>query len=92
MVKLFNRGWNRVNIVVDEIVDPDSPVDTLPAHTNEHPASIGDDINLPLLVREIGERKKRKLIKRREELVKELHLIDKELMQLDVLLDAAHSL
>ena len=92
MVKLFNRGWRQVNVVVDDIVDPDSPVDILPDHTNEHPASLGDDINLPLLVRELGERKKLKIVKRREELVKELDKLDKELMQLNVLLDAAHSL
>jgi hypothetical protein len=92
MVKLFSKGWNQVTVAVDDIVDPESPITTLPDHTNEHPASLGDDINLPLLVREMGERKKYKLIKRREELVKEMDMVDKELMQLDVLLDAANSL
>lgn len=92
MVKFFSKGWNQVTLAVDDIVDPESPLTTLPDHTNEHPASIGDDINLPLLVRELGERKKDKLWKRRAQLVKELDVIDKELMQLDVLLDAANSL
>ena len=92
MVKLFNRGWRSVSMTVDEIVDSESPVDHLPNVTGEHLGSIGDDINLPLLVRELGGRKKTTLNKRREQLLKELDTIDKELMQLDVLLDAAEKL
>ena len=89
MVKLFNRGWHSVTMTVNEVVDSDSPVDYLPNVTGEHPGSIGDDINLPLLVMEVGTRKKKKIAARRIELLKELEKIDKELMQLDVLLDAA---
>ena len=91
-MKLFNRGWNSVSVTVDEMVDPHSPVDHIPHVTDEHPGSIGDDINLPLLVMEMGTRKKKKLAARRIELLNELEKIDKELMQLDVLLDAANSL
>ena len=92
MVKLFNEGWSRVTLAVDEIVDPESPVDTLPPCTDEYPASIGEDINLPLLVRELGERKKHKLTLRQTALLAELDKIEDELRQLDVLLDAANSL
>lgn len=92
MVKLFNRGWNAVNLTVDNIVDPEAPIDRLPTHTNDYPMSMGDDINLPLLVRELGERKKRKLTLRQTELIGELDKIEEELVQLDVLLKAANSL
>ena len=91
-MKLFNRGWNSVSMTVDTIVDAEAPVDHIPHVTDEHPGSIGDDINLPLLVMEVGTRKKQKLATRRTELLKELEKIDKELVQLDVLLDAASSL
>jgi hypothetical protein len=79
-------------MTVNEVVDQDTPVDHIPHVTGEHPGSIGDDVNLPLLVRELGGRKKLKLSKRRQQLLKELDTIDKELMQLDVLLDAAEKL
>lgn len=92
MTKFFNRGWNSVSVSVDQMVDPDSPVDHLPNVTGEHPGSIGDDINLPLLVMEMGTRKKKKIAARRIAILKELEVIDKELMQLDVLLNAAASL
>ncbi len=89
---LFKRKVNHAQAVVDEIVDPEIPLLHLPDTTGEHPASIGDDVNLPLLVRELGSRKKLKISRRREELLKELQTIDKELLQLDVLLDAANSI
>ena len=92
MVKLFNRGWHSVSMTVNEVVDPHSPVDHLPNVTGEHLGSIGDDINLPLLVRDVGTRKKKKLGTRRTEILKELDKIDKELMQLDILLDAVEKL
>lgn len=98
-MSLFNKGskavTDAVDIVtdtVDEMTTMDMPLVTLPDSTGEHPASIGDDVNLPLLVRELGGRKKLKLSRRREQILKELDTIDKELMQLDVLLDAANSL
>jgi hypothetical protein len=95
MVKLFNRGLRAARAVsstVDEIICPDYPVNYLPSAAREPLGSIGDDINLPLLVRELGGRKKLTLSKRRQQLLKELNTIDKELMQLDVLLDAAEKL
>ncbi len=92
MVKLFNRGWNAVNLTVDNIVDPESPVDHLPNVTGEQLGSIGDDINLPMLVRDVGNRKKKKLVSRRNDILKELEKIDKEMLQLDILLDAVEKL
>lgn len=79
-------------MTVDHIVDPHSPVDHLPNVTGEQLGSIGDDINLPMLVRDVGNRKKKKLATRRNEILAELEKIDKEMLQLDVLLDAVHSL
>ena len=92
MVKLFNRGWNSVTMSVNEVVDPDSPVDHLPNVTGEQLGSIGDDINLPMLVRDVGNRKKKKLVSRRNDILKELEKIDKEMLQLDILLDAVEKL
>lgn len=99
MMKLFNRGWRAVTLTtevvnsgVDDLTNPDLPLPHLPKYTPEYSPSIGDDCNLPLLVRELGGRKKLKLSKRRQQILKELDTIDKELMQLDVLLDAANSL
>ncbi len=89
MMRLFKK---KVDTVVVDMVDPELPLQHLPDTTGEHPASLGDDVNLPLLVREMGGRKKTKLTKRRQDILKELDTIDKELMQLDVLLDAANSL
>jgi hypothetical protein len=99
MVKLFNRGWRAVTLTTDivssgveEMTNVDMPLPHLPKGTDDYPPSIGDDCNLPLLVRELGSRKKLKLSKRREAILKELEGIDKELTQLDVLLEAANSL
>ena len=99
MVKLFNRGWNAITLTTDvvtsgveEMTNMDMPLSHLPKGTDEYSPSIGDDCNLPLLVRELGGRKKLTLVKRRDAILKELQGIDKELLQLDVLLDAANSL
>jgi hypothetical protein len=99
MVKLFNRGWRAVTLTtdivnsgVDELTNPDTPLAHLPKYTPEPSPSIGDDCNLPLLVRELGGRKKEKLSKRRDAILKELEGIVKELEQLDVLLEAANSI
>ena len=81
-----------VTDTVEDVARIDSPLSHIPSVTAEYPASIGDDINLPLLVRELGGRKKMKLTKRREAILKELEGIVKELEQLDVLLEAANSL
>ena len=81
-----------VNSGVEEMTNVDVPLPHLPKGTDEYPPSIGDDCNLPLLVRELGSRKKLKLVKRRDVILKELQGIDKELAQLDVLLEAANSL
>jgi ribosome assembly protein YihI (activator of Der GTPase) len=99
MVKLFGGGWRAVTLTTDvvasgmeELTNIDTPLTHLPKSTNEYSPSIGDDCNLPLLVRELGGRKKEKLSKRREAILKELEGIVKELEQLDVLLEAANSL
>ena len=92
MVKIFNRGWNRVTMSVDTIIDSESPVDKLPNVTGEQLGSIGDDINLPMLVRDVGSRKKKKLVSHRNDILKELEKIDKEMLQLDILLDAVEKL
>lgn len=99
MVKLFNRGWRAVTLTTDIVADTvedaatvDTPLHSLPSVTAEHPASLGDDINLPLLVKELGGRKKLKLSNRRKEILQELEKIDKELIQLDILLEAANKI
>ena len=99
MVKLFNRGWHAVTLTTDivssgmeEMTNVDMPLPHLPKGTNEYSPSIGDDCNLPLLVRELGSRKKLKLSKRRDAILKELQSIDKELAQLDILLEAANKI
>jgi hypothetical protein len=99
MVKLFNRGWRAVTLTteivnsgVDELTNPEVPLAHLPKYAPEYSPSIGDDCNLPMLVRELGGRKKEKLSKRRDAILKELEGIVKELEQLDVLLEAANSI
>ena len=98
MMKMFNQGWHAVTLTTDIVSGSmdastlDTPLHHLPKHMPDYPPSIGIDCNLPLLVREVGTKKKEKLSKRREEILKELKEIDKELEQLDVLLDAANSL
>jgi hypothetical protein len=101
MMALFKKGGKVIGTAVDIVTDTatdglspatDTPLPSLPNVTGEYPASLTDDINLPLLIREMGSRKKLKLSQRRTELLKELEKIDKEMVQLDVLLDAANSL
>ena len=77
---------------MEEMTNVDMPLPHLPKGTNEYSPSIGDDCNLPLLVRELGSRKKLKLSKRRDAILKELQSIDKELAQLDILLEAANKI
>jgi hypothetical protein len=90
--KTVTTAVDVVNSTMDELSPLDMPLHTVPSASADYPSSIGDDINLPLLVREMGARKKLKLSQRREDVLKELTRIDKELVQLDVLLDAANSL
>jgi hypothetical protein len=99
MMTIFKRSGRAVTTTVDILTDTiddlasmELPMHKLPNSVGEYPASIGDDINLVLLVRELGARKKIKMVSRRDELLKELNQIDKELLQLNVLLDAANSL
>lgn len=99
MMQIFRKSGQAVstaldivNDTVDDVVNPIAPLHIIPDNTSEFPASIGDDINLILLVKELGARQKLKMTKRREELMKELNMLDKELGQLDVLLDAVNSL
>lgn len=96
---IFRKGTKAVTTAVDVVSDTvedvasvETPLHSLPSVTAEHPASIGDDINLPLLVKEMGGRKKLKLSNRRKEILQELEKIDKELIQLDILLEAAHKI
>jgi hypothetical protein len=95
MVNFFKRSITTTVDTVNDTFDALStelPLPHLPRMTDPHPASFGDDINLVLLVKEHGARKKVKMTERRDHLVKELAQIDKELTQLDVLLTAANSL
>lgn len=99
MMKIFRKGGQAVTTAVDvltdtveEVATADTPLHSLPNVPAEHTASIGEDINLPLLVKELGGRKKLTLERRRKEITAELEKIDKELTQLHVLLEAANSL
>lgn len=85
MVKLFKRA-------VQEVVDPDSPIDHMPEDVAALPGSIGMDINLPLLVKDVGTHQRQKLVARRNQIIVELQKIEKEMAQLDVLLDAVDRL
>lgn len=91
-MSLFKRKPKVINAVMNELVDEDNTVHQLPPDTPHAPASIGDDVNLLLIVKELGARQKKKIAARRNELLAELQKVDKELLQLDVLLDAANSL
>lgn len=98
MVKLFNRGWRAVTLTTDIVTDTvenmasvDNPIAHIPVVPVDQLGSL-EDLNLPLLVREIGERKKQKLLKRMVELEREMEKAQKELHQLNVLLEAANTL
>jgi hypothetical protein len=69
----------------------DTPIANIPAIPSEHVGSL-EDVNLPLLVRELGERKKQKLLKRMVELEREMEKAQKELSQLNILLEAANGI
>jgi hypothetical protein len=95
MMQLFKKTVaTAVDVVTDTVEDMatlDTPIANIPAIPSEHVGSL-EDINLPLLVRELGERKKQKLLKRMVELEREMEKAQKELAQLNVLLDAANSI
>ncbi len=100
MMALFRKGGKVIGTAVDIVTDTatdsfspaEMPLPSLPNVTDEHPASLTDDINLPLLIREMGSRKQAKLHQRQKEILLELEKIEKEMAQLDVLLNAANSL
>lgn len=96
-MKFFKKSEEVIGSMVDTIdsmtIPPNNTVPRIPTDaTGEYPASFGDEINLVLLVKEHGSRKKERMANRRAAILKELEQIDKELVQLDVLLDAANSL
>lgn len=99
MLKLFRQSGAAVTTAVDAAMDTaeefvriESPLAHLPSSTGEYPASLTDDINLPLLVREVGARRMAKIVRRQTELTKELYELDKEHKQLSILLEAANSI
>lgn len=97
MMKLFRKSEEVIGSVVDTVNSLALPESNMVPHiptteTGEYPASLGDELNLVLLIKEHGSRKKLKMVNRREVILKELEQIDKELLQLDVLLAAANSL
>jgi hypothetical protein len=101
MMKMFQKGKRAVLTTADVITDtaedmlpdsytiPDMPNSYMPDHAM---GSIGEDINLPLLVRELGARKQQLLTKQRDQLLRELEKTEKELYQLEVLITAANAL
>ena len=98
MMQIFRKSGHAVTAAVDVLTDTvedmgqvDTPLAHLPEVTPDRAGSL-EDINLPLLVRELGERQKQKLLKRLWELEREMEKARKELAQLNVLLDAANSL
>ena len=98
MMKIFRKSGEAVTTAVDVLSDTvddlthaEYPLPSIPVVTGEHVGSL-EDLNLPLLVRELGERKKQKLLKRLVELEREMEKAQKELVQLNILLDAANSL
>ena len=98
MMQLFKQGGKAVTTAVDMVSDTvedmaavDTPLANLPEATPDHAGSL-EDINLPLLVRELGERKKHKLLKRMVELEREMEKAQKELSQLNILLEAANKI
>lgn len=95
MMKLFRKSEQVVGAVVDTVdhaMSIDPPLPAVPATTGEFPASIGENFNIVLLVKEHGVRRQRKLAQKRTELLGELQKIDKELLEIEVLLKAVNSL
>ena len=89
--KTVTTAVDVVSDTVEDMAQVDTPLANLPHIPSDHAGSL-EDINLPLLVRELGERKKHKLLKRMVELEREMEKAQKELSQLNVLLDAANGL
>ena len=90
--KAVTTAVDAVTDTVDELTTVDSPLLHLPNVTGEHAAALGDDFNIVLLVKEHGARRQHMLIRQRNQLLKELDAVDKELAQIDVLLKAAETL
>jgi hypothetical protein len=85
MVKIFAKGAAAV-VPMDTAY-----VDDIPALREPKVESIGIDINLPLLVKEVGTRQLEKLRQRRVQLLAELERNDRETAQLVTLVAAAES-
>lgn len=95
MMKIFRKSEQVIGAVVDTVdhhITTDHVLPQVPDHTGEYRASIGDDFNLVLLVKEHGALRQRKLAQKRNELLAELTKIDKELLEIEVLLNAVNSI
>ena len=89
--KTVTTAVDVVSDTVEDMAPADSQITNLPVITGEHVGSL-EDLNLPLMVRELGLRKKQKLLKRMVELEREMEKAQKELAQLNILLDAANKI
>ncbi len=91
-MNLFKRKPKVLNTVMNELVDEDHTIHPLPPDTPHSPASLGDDVNLLLIVKELGARQFTRLEARRAELERELVKVNKEINQVVALVNAANSL
>lgn len=94
MMKLFRKSEEVIGAVVDTVdhaITTDHPLPAIPDTTGEYPASLGD-FNLVLLVKEHGTIRQQKLTQKRNELLAELKKIDKELLEIEVLLKAVNGM
>lgn len=91
-MSLFKRKPKVINNVMNELVDEDHTVHQLPPDTPHAPASLGDDVNLLLIVKELGDRQMKRLNTRRNELMAELDKVEREWSQLEKLVNVAKSL
>ena len=95
MMKIFRKSEEVIGAVVDTVdhaIATDHPLPVIPDTTGEVGASIGDDFNLVLLVKEHGVRRQHQLGAKREALLAQLKKIDKELLEIEVLINAVKSL
>ena len=95
MMKIFRKSEEVIGAVVDTVdhaITTDHALPHIPDTTGEYRTSIGDDFNLVLMVKEHGTRRQRQLATKRESLLGELKKIDKELLEIDVLINAVRSL
>lgn len=95
MMKIFRKSEEVIGAVVDTVdhhITTDHVLPHIPDTTGEYHASIGDDFNLVLMVKEHGTRRQRQLAVKREALLGQLKKIDKELLEIDVLINAVKSL